>query len=55
MTSIVLYGEHGGELDRINLKERDATTEAVSRAVSSLATRCTLHVGDTIKIESTED
>jgi len=55
MTSIVLYSDHGGELDRIDLKKRGATTEAISRAVSRLAARCVLHVGDTIKIEGTED
>ena len=49
MRYVVLYGDHGGELDREPVTA--SYTHATSEAVIRLAQRCTLEPGDHLVIE----
>lgn len=52
MTVVVLYGR-GGELDREPVT--GTHMNAISEAVDRLVLRCTLNVGDTIRVEGDEN
>ena len=48
--TVIRLNGRGGELDKVVLRDFDATVEAIQQAVITLATRCTLIAGDTITI-----
>jgi hypothetical protein len=50
MITVVLRGDHGGELDRREVAKMDD----VPRALNELAEDCTFANGDTITIEGDE-
>lgn len=52
---VVLYGDHGGELDRerveISNEDEDTTDGAIGEAIARLSRRCVFHPGDSIVVE----
>jgi hypothetical protein len=55
MKTVIRFNGSGGELDKVVLSERDATTEAIAQAAIDLIRSCmSMHEGDTITVTEEE-